>query len=309
MSAIGSRGVRGLAMLAVTAALLVAKPIQAGQFGTTLLFDTELTSLNLGGPLPFALPLGMGYGLVNSNVMINLSSSKRSLGQARASNNIEGVGIADNHLPTIDPDLLHGQQFFVNSFFDVFFDITVTDVDPTNNFAGQLDGKSFLFGPNGPASMQSFYSVIFDKNAPNFGIVPPPEASPYIGHFNITIPLGGDINGNGEDDQIKFTVATHSVGDEGRTFVILPDGTVVENFNSGAYIEGAVADISTDPPFTIGSLGPNGLPDPSVFGGPTSASSKLLNPVVTSVPEPATWLLSLVALGGLVSRRKLLAAA
>jgi PKD repeat protein len=38
---------------------------------------------------------------------------------------------------------LDGEQFFVDSFFDVFFDITVTDVDarPGRDYAGQPDGE------------------------------------------------------------------------------------------------------------------------------------------------------------------------
>jgi hypothetical protein len=120
--------------------------------------------------------------------------------------------------------------------------------------------------------MQNSYTAIFDQNAPNFGLIPPPEEAPYIGHFNIEIPLGGDINGNGENDKIKFTLATHSVGDENRSFIILPDGTVLDTFDSTAFLEGAVVDESTDPPFSIR------------LTGPTTASSTLLNPPQT-VPE------------------------
>jgi len=59
-------------------------------------------------------------------------------------------------------------------------------------------------------------------------LIPPPETDPYIGHFLVEIPLGADINGNGENDKIKFTLASHSAGDENRTFIVLPDGTVIE---------------------------------------------------------------------------------
>jgi hypothetical protein len=154
--------------------------------------------------------------------------------------------------------------------------------------------------------MDSFYTRVFDKDAPNYGLIPPPEVSPYIGHFSIEIPLGGDINGNGENDKIKFTLATHSVGDENRTFIVLPDGTVVDEFDSAAFLEGSVVDESTDPPFTIGSLDPNtGLPDPNVFGGPTTGSSRLVNPVI---PEPKDWaLLTGAGLLGLALFRRLLA--
>ncbi len=265
-------------------------------------FDTELVSLELTGG-PFPLPLATdpanalgdsveGWGWVNSTVTITLSSQRpvtpgpASVGTAFAFPNVEsfaGAGEGEGQCTTpIDPNQLDGEEFFVDSFFDVFFDITVTDVDarPGRDFAGLPDGMSFPLIDNGPANMASFYIAIFDKDAPNFGLIPPPEADPYIGHFNIEIPLGVDINANGENDKVKFTLATHSVGDGNRTFVTLPDGTVIDEFDSGAFLEGAVVDESSDPPFTIGSMLPSGLPDPAVFGGPTTATSNLLTPIV-----------------------------
>lgn len=290
-----------------------------------LQFETELTSLDLmGGPFPIPLAsdpgnlLGdsiNGFGFVDSEVLISLSSQRStnpgpaSLGTAcafeggpaaaggGAGGDGGGCGGGADPQP-IDPMELDGQPFFVDSFFDVFFDITVTDVDsrPGRDFAGQPDMASVTLTDNGPANMSTFYTRIFDQAAPNFGLIPPPEADPYIGHFDIEIPLGGDINGNGENDKIKFTLAAHSVGGQNRTFIILPDGTVVDNFDSAAFLEGAIIDESSDPPFTIGFLDPDtGLPDPTVFGGPTTASSKLRNGVF---PEPAS--LGLLVIGALL---------
>lgn len=294
-----------------------------------LQFNTEMTSLNLtGGPFPMPLAsdpsnvLGDsvdGYGFVNSQVSLSLSSQRVGnpgpqstgqsfafLGELPAAPSAASIG--DLGEPAlIDPDELDGEQFYVESFFDVFFDITVADVDnrPGRDFAGQPGGSSIQLQNNGPASMQSSYAAVFDKDAPNFGLIPPPEADPYIGHFEIEIPLGGDINGNGENDKIKFTLATHSVGDENRQFVILPDGTTIDEFDSAAFLEGAVVDESTDPPFTIGAIDPNtGLPDPIVFGGPTTATSQLQNPIVPEPVSAMVWLMGLTTLGVVTRRRR-----
>ncbi len=291
-----------LAALITFAAVGLGASTAQAQPCVCIKFDTELTQLNLsGGPFPMPLasdPANLlgdsinGFGLVDSSVGITLSSQRpaspgpRSSGVVFASNCGESARsvLVQSQCgdEPIDPAVLDGERFFVNSFFDVFFDITVTDVDPRagRDFPAMGDGASITLPDNGPASMQSNYSVIFDKNAPNFGLIPPPEVDPYIGHFLIEIPLGGDINGNGENDKVKFTLAVHSAGDANRQFITLPNGTVLENFDSAAFLEGAIVDLSADPPFTLGDRDPmTGLPVPGAFGGPTTATSRLLNPL------------------------------
>lgn len=279
--------------------------LNAGGF-VQIEFDTTLESLNLSGgpyPMPLASDPGNvlgdsveGYGFVDSEVTITLSSQRpvdpgpASTGQAIASlGETPSINAArSSGGDPINPDELDGEQFFVDSFFDVFFDITVTDVDPRpgRDFAGFPDGASIPLQDNGPAFLQSRYDAIFDKDAPNFGLIPPPQVAPYIGHFDIEIPLGGDINGNGEDDKIKFTIASHAAGDENRVFTTLPDGTVIDEFDSAAFLQGAVVDVSTDPPFTLGAGSP-GAPafsGPGALTGPTTATSTLVTPIVTKDP-------------------------
>jgi hypothetical protein len=300
--------------LALTLSVRLAHGAHGGGF-VVLEFDTSLESLNLSGgpyPMPLASDPGNllgdsvdGFGFVDSVVTLTLSSQRPvdpgpdSLGTAcafffgdsdgEASLRVaqgcgfdEGPGGGDPQ--PINPSELDGHVFFVDSFFDVFFDITVTDVDsrPGRDFAGQSDGAAILLTDNGPANMQSSYSAIFDAGAPNFGLVPPPQVSPYIGHFLIEIPLGGDINGNGENDKIKFTIASHAAGDENRTFTQLPDGTIIDEFDSAAFLAGAIVDESTDPPFTLGAGSPSApaFTGPGALTGPTTATSTLLNPVV-----------------------------
>lgn len=290
--------------LLATLLLLATLPANGAESNdcVRLEYNTELLSLNLtGGPFPIPLAsdpanaLGdsiNGYGLVDCTVTITLSSQRSptpgmaSKGQAFASNcggNDAAATPALNGMEPIDPNVWDGKEFFIYSFFDVYYDITVTDVDarPGRDIAGMLGGASITVTDNGPAFMSSYYRRIFDKLAPNFGLIPPPEADPYIGHFNIEIPLAGDINGNGENDKVKFTFAVHSAGDDNRQFTVLPDGTTLDTFDSAAFLSGAIVDQSQDPPFEIGKLDPiTGLPDPASFGGPTTATSHLLNPVI-----------------------------
>lgn len=292
-----------LATLVILAAGIPPVHAQIPPPDTCVQFDTELVQLNLsGGPIPIPLAsdpdndLGDsidGYGFVDSQVDITLSSQRLpagppSSGLACASPAQDPTGglrcepqIGCPDPQPIDPSVLDGHQFFVDSFFDVFFDITVTDVDsrPGRDYAGQSDGASFSLPDNGPAGLRSFYVEPFKAEEPNFGLIPPPEADPYIGHFLIEIPLGADINGNGEDDKIKFTLASHSVGGQNQQFIVLPDGTILDEFDSAAFLAGAIVDESTDPPFEIGATLPSGLPDPAAFGGPTTASSSVANPL------------------------------
>jgi len=301
---------RTFAMLLTVLAALAWVPRTAyGQPPPIVLeFDTELVSMNLTGG-PFPMPLASdpgnqlpgsidGYGFVESNVELTLSS-QRPVNAGPPSLGTTLATFPRGSQPPIGgfviPDMYEGQQFHVDSFFDVFFDITVTDVDtrPGRDYAGQQDGASLVLPNNGPAQMDSFFDIPFDADAPNFGLIPPPETEPYIGHFDIEIPLGADINGNGENDKVKFTLATHTVEGQNRTFITLPDGTVIDRFDSEAFLEGAVVDESADPPFTIGPL-----------TGPTTATSNLQNQVI---PEPAglvIWAIGLVGATCCARRRR-----
>ena len=109
---------------------------------------------------------------MNSNVLLTLSSQRpispgpRSLGQACAFPGSPagtgagvGGGCGGGDPPPIDPSEFDGESFFVQSFFDVFFDVTVTDVDPRpgRNYVGAF--PAIQIQNIGPANMQNFHRL------------------------------------------------------------------------------------------------------------------------------------------------------
>jgi len=266
-----------------------------------IVVQTELINFDLTGPVT-AIPLASdpgnalgdsveGYGFVNSSINLTLSSQRAvnpgqaSLGEARISpffgDEFDGYGGGDT-------EIQQGDQLFVDSFFDVFFDITVTDVDTRagRDFAGQMDGAAIPLLDNGPATMSMFTTCEADLAQVNYGCLPP-VGDAYIGHFNIVIPLG-DVNGNGEPDVMKFTLGTHNVGDVSDLFI---DGdNAFDTFDTNLVLEGLIQDAITDPPFTIS------------LSGPTTARQQIVVPA--QVPEPGS--LALIGAGlALVGVRKI----
>ena len=115
-----------------------------------------------------------------------------------------------------------------------------------------------------------------DTSKPNFGLFPI-EGDVYIGHVPVDIKFPFSIGGDaGANDRLQFVFSAHNVGEVSAVFLVLPDGTVVEEFDSSAPLNGSIEDDFVDPhfgpfdlvgPTTVHSLGPQpeGLPEPSTF--------------------------------------------
>jgi hypothetical protein len=167
---------------------------------------------------------------------------------------------------------LGGGLFDVSSFFDLYFDLTITDIDAVNDFGGRADGAVLTYQNAGALHFTTSYQATFNANTPNFALFPPPETAPYVGSF--ALPLGADFNRNGTDDKLTLDLAL-TLLDANRTFITLPDGTVIDNLDVSMSFGGGVSDVD-DPPF-----------GPLTLTGPTAVVSQ----VVGSVPEPSSMLL------------------
>lgn len=265
---------------------------------------TALTSLSLGGTGD--LPLGRGpanvnngYELVHSQIDLSLSSERAGTPGPASTGTARLTGFATGP----NGEVQNGDILNVESFFDVYFDTRIEDIDgragydfaaPSGDMANGtvLDGSLIpsLYG-QGPAHMVlEPATCVADVSKPNYGCLPPVFRT-YTGHMTSRIELGFDVNGLSTDpnafDVVKFTLASHILGGTFGSFV--SGSKAVDNINTTAFLQGSVSDALVDPPFSIS------------LEGPVTAEQQIV--VQAAVPEPTSFALLSLGLFGLARRR------
>lgn len=221
------------------------------------------------------------YGWVYSNISMTLSLQSQSVG---------GVYLAklDQQGNPIVGDVVNGESVFIRSFFNIYFDISISDIDTTANFYSDVDRDIISISNTEAWHVQFEGTCIADIFEPNLGSLV--NGSLFTGFDKLSVQLG-DINGNSEIDTLKLFFNSLLLGDSVSTKI--SGSTVADTFNSTVDVSGAIEDGISDPPF-----GPIGLT------GPTVAQQEIVYPTET-IPEPASIALIGVGLAGMdASRRK-----
>ena len=255
--------------------------VNLGPNGESPQMPIELVQMHLVSASPIPIPLASdprnllqfstdGYGFVDSVIEIKLSSLRASPGpQSLGSMQLKLV----NPIPHPGPnEVSSGDIFQVDSFFDVFYDITITDVDTREgrDFVNQPPGASVVLQNLGPVRLSAHYPCSAVVSLPVMGCLPQLANELFVGNLPLSIPLGVDVNANGENDKIKiknqnlglgvFTQSQFVSGDYTVSFESFnpPDSPFNDDIDSFFDIrDAAVADESADPPFVgVLNLGP-----------------------------------------------------
>lgn len=219
---------------------LFASSVQAAVIRPVVSVDTQISRLSLTGESLMGLERLSGGGYDELMVQMNLSSSN-------------ATGRTMLTLPSFEA-VSSGDALAVESFFDVFFNLTLEDTDPSKNFLPALGSGPLSFFSSLTLSVRGA-PCIADTSRPNYGCVLPTGIAYQSGP--VIFDLGADIDGNGFGDVIElliadFTLSNPSMGPDGITYDTL------------ATIEGGVMDLIADPPFTFNLSGPTILAAPPI---------------------------------------------
>ena len=240
--------------------------------------DFEVESLNFGGT--GLMPLGVDFSPVVTDVQFTATAG---------SGNTFATG---PNVPVQSGD----QLFFENTTMSLVFDIVLTDVDPSANFAGgatsivlnavQVDMGDVAFVPNCIAdTSQPFFGCGMLLHAgfndgDSFDVGPTNEGDDYDSlSASVPILLGQDADGmNGTD---AITALDLELAFSTPLSTIFGGGLITQTYNVNALLSG--------------SINP-------VFGDPTPIS--LSGSATVSTPEPSTVLLLGSSLAWLGWRRR-----
>jgi len=258
----------------ILAAVLSLLPWSVGAVLFEAAFPIVTMNLSGHGSLPLAYEAGSGtedYGFVDSSVNVSLSS----LGPSQL------VYVIDTPNTLTDP-------IPISLDFELFLQFVFTDNMPGvgNDYTGAL-APSFTLIPTDPLVLSADGVVDFSTSllADPLGSI---TTSLTTSSSTVKQSLGVDVNQNGNVDFIKFKVDDFLLDENSLAFEFADENDPaagIEITAASLMLSGLVADITTDPPFTI-----------ILTGAPLS-----------TIPLPSTfWLFAPAFLGLLVfSRRKM----
>jgi hypothetical protein len=202
-------------------------------------FDTQVVSMDLRGTV--AMPFGPGGSYVDTQVSLapaqdyNGTRSNRSASVAAPPND------------PIDPSDLDGRTFDLLSTIDLQFIMSFVDVDPTNDFDEAIaDNPNARTTAAATLLLDQPASFVFDKNAPDFGMLRaggPPKKQTHRGHvtvLKIAFPGGGGGGGTGLDDiELDADGLVLTAVEASDSFKAQADGTIEHSFGLTASLAGS----------------------------------------------------------------------
>lgn len=217
-----------------------------------LFADSDIVSLELSGG-PFTLPLGPNWSDID--VMVGASCPQdHNSSRSNKTGSIISPGDPNDPDP-INPHELDGTSYRLESFFDIFFELSFDSPQLSLNYGGGgplvVETDSAVQLANDPPA-----PFVFDKHAPLFGMLDT-RALEHRGHVTVLkIALGGDEDLDGVPERLSINggdiVFNPMSGTE--KFTLLPDGSMQHTFDVQLSISGVLEDDNTSIPFVFGPL-------------------------------------------------------
>ena len=214
-------------------------PISVDDGGSPLFGGTATDDLTVEAPpgLSFEIPalvevnheannVEVPLGLDSSVVIADIVISGMGTGQATASSSTR----------TRPEDVVDGDLFIVDSFFDVFFDITIVDNDPVRDFDPALGTEIILNGI--PSTLFSSGPCTADTSKVNFGCIPQFDSFDWDLDGDIPLDNGGTLSKAPSVIDLTFS---------GQSGIGAPALIFEDGFESGMFPHGAPIRLSPLP--------------------------------------------------------------